>query len=296
MTEHPNLAAALVAALTDVSVVEKTHTADTGSFKYDYADIAAIVKATRPALAAHGIVALTPVEEHGQGLKCTVVLLHSSGERMEFGPFPFPHGRDAQATGSLVTYYRRYALVSALGIAAGQDTDANGAEAAKPQERAPEPNPKADPLIDRLALLPGEAQNKILAWFNAPVGQWASFSDAALDKLAEQISKAEKKVEASTEPSGPEGGEGASNPPVEPPAPPVAPAEDNDTPRPSAEAAAPPAPVTKPATKSPAAAARAALAGEKPALGAVKRNNPVPDEEVQAHFPGSEVVDEGSAA
>ncbi len=132
MPEHQNLAAALVAALADLMVVEKGRTANAGSYSYDYADIGDVVKRTRPALAEHGVVVLTPVHEHGNGLACTVVFLHSSGDRLDFGPFPFPHGKDAQATGSMVTYHRRYALVAALGMAAGDDDD--GASAV-PRER-----------------------------------------------------------------------------------------------------------------------------------------------------------------
>jgi hypothetical protein len=88
-----------------------------------------VVKKTRPILAEHGLVALTPVHDHGVGLACTVSIFHASGERVDFGPFPFPHGRDAQATGSMVTYHRRYALVAALGMAAGDDDDGAGAVA-----------------------------------------------------------------------------------------------------------------------------------------------------------------------
>jgi hypothetical protein len=145
--EHPNLAAALVAALAGVTVVEKTHTATVemktgGKYTYDYADLGDVVKLTRPVLAEHGLVVLTPVEEHGDGLKTTVVVLHTSGERMDFGPFPFPHGATAQATGSLVTYYRRYALQSALGIATGDDDDGASATPAPVQAQRPQ-EPKA---------------------------------------------------------------------------------------------------------------------------------------------------------
>lgn len=133
-TFPPTLAEALVAALTDLTVVGKGHEADAGSYSYSYADIADVVKATRAALAEHGLVALTPIHDHGTGLACTVILLHRSGEKMELGPFPFPHGRDAQATGSMVTYHRRYALVAALGMATGDDDD--GA-AAQPRQTEP---------------------------------------------------------------------------------------------------------------------------------------------------------------
>ena len=128
MTEHDTLAAALVAALADLCVVDKGRTANVGTYSYDYADIADVIRLTRPALKEHGIVALTPVHDHGTGLAVTVKFVHVSGETMDLGPFPFPHGRDAQATGSMVTYHRRYALVAALGIAAGDDDDGAAAQ------------------------------------------------------------------------------------------------------------------------------------------------------------------------
>lgn len=133
MTEHPNIASALVAALSDLAVVDRNRSATVqmksgGSYKYEYADISDVVKLTRPSLAEHGLVALTPIHYHGDDLACTVTLLHTSGERLDFGPFPFPRGQDAQSTGSMVTYYRRYALIAALGMAAG-DEDDDGASA-----------------------------------------------------------------------------------------------------------------------------------------------------------------------
>jgi hypothetical protein len=131
-TDHETLAEALVAALEDLTVVVASRTAEMGTFSYRYADMAAVVKDTRPVLARHGLVALTPLQDHPEGLACTVVILHRSGERLDFGPFPFAQGRDAQATGSAITYARRYALVAALGMAAGDDDD--GA-AAKPKPR-----------------------------------------------------------------------------------------------------------------------------------------------------------------
>ena len=137
MTEHPTLAAALVAALPQLTVVEKNRQVDMElksgrRIKYDYADLADVVKMTRPVLAEHGIIALSPVHDHGGGLACTVILMHASGDRIDLGPFPFPHGADAQATGSMVTYHRRYSLLAALGMAAGDDDD-DGAEATTKQ-------------------------------------------------------------------------------------------------------------------------------------------------------------------
>jgi hypothetical protein len=141
--DHETLAAALVAALEDLTVVVASQTADAGSYSYRYADMAGVVKLTRPVLARHGLVALTPLHDHADGLACTVVILHTSGERLDFGPFPFPHGRDAQATGSAVTYHRRYALVAALGMAAGDDDDGAAAKPRGPRTISPKSLAKA---------------------------------------------------------------------------------------------------------------------------------------------------------
>ena len=150
MSDLTNIAPALVAALADLQIVDKGRTAkiptkDGKSYSYDYADIGDVVKLTRPKLAEHGLVALTPIHDHGNGLACTVTILHTSGERLDFGPFPFDGARDAQATGSAVTYFRRYALVAALGMAAGDDDDGASAKASqtapKAQERPHTPPP-----------------------------------------------------------------------------------------------------------------------------------------------------------
>lgn len=143
MTEHPNLAAALVAALADLTVVTKRRTADTGKYSYDYADIGDVIEDTRPTLAEHGLVALTPVHAYEGGHACTVELLHVSGESKKFDPFDFPHGKDAQSTGSMVTYHRRYALLAALGMAT---TDDEGATAVA---RVEAPPATVDPRISQ---------------------------------------------------------------------------------------------------------------------------------------------------
>lgn len=163
MTEHPNLASALVAALAELTIVDKGRTAKAGAYSYDYADIADVIKDTRPVLAEHGVVALTPLSAHDDELAVTVILLHTSGDRMDLGPFPFPHGKDAQATGSMVTYHRRYALLAALGMAAGDD---DGAAAVPRQGEKPEPARVAIPaaLAARLDALPKDAQERLGAW------------------------------------------------------------------------------------------------------------------------------------
>lgn len=184
--QHSSLATALVAALTELTVVEKSRSVTVahkggGQHSYDYADIADVVKLTRPVLSHHGIVALTPVHDHGDGLACTVTLLHTSGERLDLGPFPFPRGHDAQATGSMVTYHRRYALIAALGMAAGDDDD--GAAASKP---APQPAFvwTAGAVKARLIELLGDKAKASEAWTNGRGDDLTAWSPAEADRLA----------------------------------------------------------------------------------------------------------------
>lgn len=290
MTEHPSLAAALVAALAELTVVEKSKTAKAGAYSYDYADIGDIVKKSRPKLAEHGVVALTPVCDNGDGLACTVVLLHTSGERMEFGPFSFPHGKDAQATGSMVTYYRRYALVSALGMAAGDDDDGASAQPRQQKSARQEPDePMADPgthesIRSLIANLPDELVAEFREWYTAVGFPGIKTQDRLTVRQAEAVLNKLDDIDQPAPAAGSQ--QGPSDGPT---------SVEADTASPAAAPAAP-APVTRPATNKPSAAARAALNGEKPTVGAVRSNRPVPDDEVQSHFPGSEVVDEGSAA
>lgn len=181
------IAAALVDALTDLTNIAKKNQANTGSYGYSFLNIADLVAETRPVLAEHGIVALTPITDHGNGLACTVVLLHRSGERLDFGPFPFPHGKDAQATGSWVTYTRRYALLSALGMGAEDDDGKSAQPAPRRQERPQEPPPGKpvgqvkQQLVDFLrGKVPGgtEKDHAAQVWSDAEVkaldGKWVA--------------------------------------------------------------------------------------------------------------------------
>jgi len=125
----PELPAALVAALAGLTTVAKGRTAKGKTFSYAYADLDDLVTLTRPVLAAHGLAALTPVHAYEGGLAVSVELLHTSGEVRTFPPLPFPAGADPQSAGSAMTYFRRYALLAALGMAAGGDDDGKAATA-----------------------------------------------------------------------------------------------------------------------------------------------------------------------
>ena len=144
-------------------------TKDGGSFTYAYADLAAILAAVRPVLAANGLALVQILEDDGRGPSLRTELRHSGGGGI-YGTFPLPRNPDdPQALGSLLTYLRRYAVTAVLGIATEDDDDGAGA---KPKGGKPKggtggtgagftpPAPKPDP---ELAGLVTEVQAKFEA-------------------------------------------------------------------------------------------------------------------------------------
>ena len=97
--------------------------------KNHYADLGAIIAGTRPVLAKNGLAVtqLTFGEDGVVGVE--TILTHLSGEwisdrvSMQVGD---ERGKSsAQVAGSIVTYLRRYALASILGVYADEDGDGN---------------------------------------------------------------------------------------------------------------------------------------------------------------------------
>ena len=101
---------------------------DTPGFNYTYADLPAIFKVVNPLLKENGLGFYQAVN----GTKIKTVLFHiESGETIE-SETDIPQGvqlnkmNDFQVLGSAITYIRRYALSSMLGLTTDKDTDASG--------------------------------------------------------------------------------------------------------------------------------------------------------------------------
>lgn len=115
--------------------------------KNRYASLGAVIETSRPILAKHGLsVAQLPISEAGQ-IGVETVLLHKSGESLS-SRFMLPMGEEkgksqAQVAGSVITYVRRYALASVLGLYADEDTDGNASEAKPAARPAPVARPAA---------------------------------------------------------------------------------------------------------------------------------------------------------
>jgi hypothetical protein len=139
--------------------------------KNNYADLGAIIAGTRPVLAKFGLAVtqLTFGEDGVVGVE--TMLTHNSGEwiservSMQVGE---ERGKSsAQVAGSIVTYLRRYALASILGVYADEDGDGNKpapAELKAREEKKPveaKPVSESDPMtIEDACKVRSESANK----------------------------------------------------------------------------------------------------------------------------------------
>ena len=119
-----NLFKALAEFQQEVPVIHK----GTKGYGYTYADLPAIFEAINPLLKKYGLGFTQLVE--GTSIK-TIIFHCESGETLE-SLTDIPQGvqlkgmNDFQVLGSAITYIRRYALSSALGLVTDKDTDAGG--------------------------------------------------------------------------------------------------------------------------------------------------------------------------
>ena len=97
-------------------------------FRNKFASLAAVRNAVVPALAKHGISMCQDLITTDNGIACTTILTHASGQQMRFGPLVLPATKaDAQGFGSAGTYARRYSLMAVAGVVGDEDDDANAA-------------------------------------------------------------------------------------------------------------------------------------------------------------------------
>lgn len=126
------LSAALCAFQAEVENVKKDAT--NPFFKSKYASLDSIWDAVRPILAKNKL-ALSQFPS-GDG-ELTSILLHESGEFIEVSAKMSIKEHTPQGQGSAITYMRRYAMSSILGIVTEEDDDGN--EASKPAIKAAAP-------------------------------------------------------------------------------------------------------------------------------------------------------------
>ena len=133
-TAPTNLAEALIAFQSSVPTIQD----NAESFHGKFANLPGILSTINPHLRAAGLfVSQLPAEtDHGPGLRTT--LMHISGESItDITPLCIGNGKNAtQEWGKAVTYTRRYALQSVLGLCVGiEDNDADAEPSVPPVEK-----------------------------------------------------------------------------------------------------------------------------------------------------------------
>lgn len=127
----------LFKALADFQQEVPTIHKGTQGYGYSYSDLPAIFKVINPLLQKHGLGFTQCIDsEGGQNYLATVIFHSESGEQIQSTtliPYvPLKGMNDFQSFGSGVTYYRRYALASMLGLVTDKDTDASGEQTKQP--------------------------------------------------------------------------------------------------------------------------------------------------------------------
>jgi hypothetical protein len=108
-------------------------------FKSKYADLASVVKASRPALAKHALCVIQQIlmDKDGHQFLHTK-LCHASGQWIESHIRIVPPKNDVQTLGSYITYLRRYSYAAIVGVVVSdEDDDAEGTRQEKTAQ-APE--------------------------------------------------------------------------------------------------------------------------------------------------------------
>lgn len=127
----------LFKALADFQQEVPTIHKGTQGYGYSYSDLPAIFKVINPLLKKHGLGFTQLINSvNDQNYLETLIFHVESGEKIGAStliPYvPLKGMNDFQSFGSGVTYFRRYALASALGLVTDKDTDASGEQTKQP--------------------------------------------------------------------------------------------------------------------------------------------------------------------
>ena len=148
--EINKLAEALAKAQAEIEDPHKNKTAKAGSYSYNYADIADVLKVARKALSKHHIAISQPTIFDGEILIVRTRLMHSSGQYIESDYPVCSASGDHQKMGAAMTYARRYALCSLVGVAADEDMDGQNAATAAPKSKPSKIVPSKMPRTDEV--------------------------------------------------------------------------------------------------------------------------------------------------
>lgn len=130
-------------------------------YGYKYADLPSIMEVINPLLKKHKLVIAQPLD----GRAIVTKLLHIPTGEIEFSRIEIPEGvslkgmNQFQVDGSAITYYRRYALSSLLGIVTDEDNDAAGKQVS--QESTKKEIKKGTKMFEHCVARYGEGMSRM---------------------------------------------------------------------------------------------------------------------------------------
>ena len=130
-------------------------------YGYKYADLPSIMEVINPLLKKHKLVISQPLD----GRAIMTKLVHIPTGEIEFSRIEIPEGvslkgmNQFQVDGSAITYYRRYALSSLLGIVTDEDNDAAGKQVT--QETTKKVIKKGTKMFEHCVARYGEGMSRI---------------------------------------------------------------------------------------------------------------------------------------
>lgn len=120
----PELYTALAKFAVEVNDPVKDKTVRAGKYSYEYAPLQNWIGSMRKLLSKHGLLITQTAEGGSKEIAIVTQLSHVAGGWIRGQLCMSPTDASPQGTGTMITYARRYALMSILGIAADDDTDA----------------------------------------------------------------------------------------------------------------------------------------------------------------------------
>lgn len=190
------LATALAKAQSEIEDATK----DKKGYNYKYADLSQILQIVRPAFSRNGLSITQFPSGGGNEVSLCSMLMHSSGQSVsECFSMEVEAAKGmtkAQASGSVITYMRRYALAAIAGITQ-EDNDAAPLKPAplKPAQlkpAPPKPNLSAEKMIAEINKLleeTGTDEGAMLAGMNFGVSGVAELSNEQMKQALDALTR-----------------------------------------------------------------------------------------------------------
>lgn len=137
---------ALVAGISACGNIQATRV--NPHFRSRYFGLGDLLAQVKPTLAAYGLVILQVPYTSEDRISVRTEILHGkSGQRFDFGELGIKAaGLNLQATGSALSYLKRYAIATIVGVASDDETEDDGNAASRPiQHSAPKAQAAAQP-------------------------------------------------------------------------------------------------------------------------------------------------------